>query len=109
MRSGLFENYRDETARNGRFGSRRLQQSVKISLATSYIGTCRLLADSYPRNSEFRLKAANHALEIVMLVLALIPYTIIIPRVDFAAPGYYFPVDPKHVGENDWPFANFNR
>jgi len=47
----LFGNYRDGAARSGRFVSRRLQSPVKISLATSYIGTCRLPTEN-PRIRE---------------------------------------------------------
>lgn len=41
----------------------------------------------YPRNSEFRLETANHALEIVMFVIVRATlHTVIIPsRIDFPA------------------------
>lgn len=60
---GLFENDRDETVEEGRgegarsdwFGSRRLQAPVKISLATSYIGTCRLLRPASAASTKFRI------------------------------------------------------
>lgn len=54
---GLFENYRDGATRSRWFGSRRLQPLVKISLATSYIGTCRLPAKSV--STKFRIPAGN--------------------------------------------------
>lgn len=57
VRAGLFENYRDGTARSGWFDSRRLQPPVKISLATSYIGTCHLSANPLP--TKFRIPVGN--------------------------------------------------
>lgn len=46
---------RREGARSDWFGSRRLQAPVKISLATSYIGTCRLLRPASAASTKFRI------------------------------------------------------
>jgi len=51
------ENYRDGTARSGWLDSRRLQPPVKISFATSYIGTCRLPAIPVP--TKFRIPVGS--------------------------------------------------
>lgn len=59
VRAELFENYRDGMARSGWFDSRRLQPLVKISLATSYIGTCHLSANPLP--TKFRIPIGSGA------------------------------------------------
>lgn len=63
----------------------------------------------YPRNSEFRLEAANHAPEIVMFVIVRVTlHTVIIPsRIDFPAWLIIISLWAGSIASMSFPFCKF--
>lgn len=85
-------------------------RQLKLALQQVILVHAVLPAIPAPRNSEFWLEAANHAPEIVMLVIVRVTlHTVIIPsRIDFSA--WLIIISPRIGISHRWAssFANFN-